>query len=100
VDKPRSLKELYHIVDLIEETSSFAKELREWSRHISFPVVVEKAIGMRPVLLLCNQGRGEYIVEMLGLWPVRPFQPDCPQKSAKSGNEQSTGGRMDPGPSS
>jgi hypothetical protein len=78
VYKPRSLKELCHIVNLIEEMFTVAKERRECSGHLSFRVVVEMTKGMRPALLHCNHGRGKCIVEMLELRPVRPFQPGMP----------------------
>lgn len=92
LDKPRSLKELYYIVGLIEELSA----AKEWHIMKRTSQLSGSGSWLPECVPFCSgaiRDVGECIVGMLGLWPVRPFQTRLPQKSVSSGN----GGRRVPG---
>jgi len=97
--KPRSLKEMYHIVGLIEEKFRVLKERQrmEWPSQLSSSGSVGSRNASRSAPV--HSGAPASVTSRCwGCGRYSHFRRDCPHKSPSSGNGQSPGGRQSPGP--
>jgi len=96
-DRPRSLKDLYRVVGLIEENVSVSKErqrLQQDARGRSRGGVEPRDVSR--VARQRQEGPGTISVRCWSCGQAGHYQRGCPQRTARPGNGQRPGGRSAP----
>ena len=98
LDRPRSRKEMYKIMGLIEEKMSVAIERQRVEQEVRGEL--RGRVVSRDVPRAARQRPGTVAARCWGCGQIGHFQRQCPVRNRQSGNERRPGGQAAPGGSS